>query len=171
MRKLWIVTKPTKDSVIEDIIFNADAKELELQFKGGLKGEEISNWTFDEGIAHKEAHDLLISPETNEGIESKIKELISANKSDEEIINMILALDKDREMRLKKLNKKSDKNISMEEAEEESKLYKQKRKEKIDYAIQDLELLLDKEFYPEHIGHTEVFTNLTYLKNAINENI
>jgi hypothetical protein len=98
MRKLWIVTKPTKDSVIEDIIFNADAKELELQFKGGLKGEEISNWTFDEGIAHKEAHDLLISPETNEGIESKIKELISANKSDEEIVEIMAEYNHSEEM-------------------------------------------------------------------------
>jgi hypothetical protein len=109
--------------------------------------------------------------EDEKGIESKIKELISANKSDEEIIETILALDEDRETRLKELNKKSDKDISMDEAEEEIKLYKQKRKDKIDKKIDELEKLLDEEFYPAHIGHTDVFTTLYSLKRIISDNI
>ena len=39
--KFWVVTKPTKQSVLIDILFNADMKRMELQFKGGLSNKEI----------------------------------------------------------------------------------------------------------------------------------
>jgi len=32
--KFWVVTKPTKQSLLIDILFNADMKRMELQFKG-----------------------------------------------------------------------------------------------------------------------------------------
>lgn len=39
--KFWVVTKPSKKSELVDILFNADMKRMELQFKGGLTGNEI----------------------------------------------------------------------------------------------------------------------------------
>lgn len=36
-----VVTKPTKRSTLVDILFNADMKRMELQFKGGLSVSEI----------------------------------------------------------------------------------------------------------------------------------
>ena len=41
MKSETLVTKPSKNSVLIDILFNADIKRMELQFKGGLSGKEI----------------------------------------------------------------------------------------------------------------------------------
>jgi len=41
VQKFWVVTKPTKRSTLVDILFSADMKRMELQFKGGLSGIEI----------------------------------------------------------------------------------------------------------------------------------
>jgi len=37
----WVEIKPTKKSELIDILFHADMKRMELQFKGGLTGKEI----------------------------------------------------------------------------------------------------------------------------------
>lgn len=34
--KFWVVTDPTKESELEDIVFQTTLRGLELQFKGGL---------------------------------------------------------------------------------------------------------------------------------------
>ena len=39
--KFWVVTKPNKNSELIDILFQADMKRMELQFKGGLASKEI----------------------------------------------------------------------------------------------------------------------------------
>ena len=39
--KFWGVTKPSKKSELVDILFNANMKRMEIQFKGGLTGNEI----------------------------------------------------------------------------------------------------------------------------------
>ncbi|MBS1652974.1 MAG: hypothetical protein JSU07_13295 [Bacteroidetes bacterium] len=39
--KFWVVTKPIKKFELIDIVFHADMKRMELQFKGGLLGKEI----------------------------------------------------------------------------------------------------------------------------------
>ena len=41
VNKFWVVAKPNKNSQLIDILFNADMKRMELQFKGGLSGKEI----------------------------------------------------------------------------------------------------------------------------------
>lgn len=41
VQKIWVVTKLTKRSTLIDILFSADMKRMELQFKGGLSGSEI----------------------------------------------------------------------------------------------------------------------------------
>jgi len=39
--KFWVVTKPTKQSTLIDILFQRDMKGMQNQFLGGLKGSEI----------------------------------------------------------------------------------------------------------------------------------
>jgi hypothetical protein len=41
IKSFWVVTKPTKRSTVVEIMFSADMKRMELQFKGGLTGGEI----------------------------------------------------------------------------------------------------------------------------------
>lgn len=41
VNKFWVVTKPSKNSELIDILFHADIKRMELQFKGGLSSKEI----------------------------------------------------------------------------------------------------------------------------------
>ena len=57
--KVWIVTEPTKESELVDILFQADGDRLELQFKGGLTGKEIVLITEDAAIAKAKAEELL----------------------------------------------------------------------------------------------------------------
>ena len=42
--KLWIVTKATKSSTLEDVLYQATPYELALQIKGGLEPDEIIGW-------------------------------------------------------------------------------------------------------------------------------
>ena len=41
VQNFWVVTKPTKRSTLIDILFSADMKRMELQFKVGLSGSQI----------------------------------------------------------------------------------------------------------------------------------
>lgn len=41
VQNFWVVTKPTKRSTLIDILFSADMKRMELQFKGGQSGSAI----------------------------------------------------------------------------------------------------------------------------------
>ena len=59
VKKLWIVTKPTPDSELSDILFETDMEGLERQFRGGLTPEEIFAVYIDEGEASIDAIMLL----------------------------------------------------------------------------------------------------------------
>lgn len=37
----WVVTKPTKQSTLIDILFQSDMKRMQNQFLGGLKSSDI----------------------------------------------------------------------------------------------------------------------------------
>jgi hypothetical protein len=41
IKSFWVVTKPSKLSVIEDICFKANIRYMQNQFLGGLKSSEI----------------------------------------------------------------------------------------------------------------------------------
>jgi hypothetical protein len=41
IEKFWVVTKPGPESELGDICFETDVKGLALQFRGGLKEEDI----------------------------------------------------------------------------------------------------------------------------------
>jgi len=55
----YVVTKPRKLSVIEDICFKSTFSGMELQYKGGLKFEDIYGIYNDEAEALRVAGELL----------------------------------------------------------------------------------------------------------------
>ena len=57
--RFWVVTKPGPESVLADICFEADAKGLALQFRGGLKEADIHALYTGRGEAEKEAKRIL----------------------------------------------------------------------------------------------------------------
>lgn len=58
--RLWIVTKPTKNSTLDDICFQTDLKEgLCRQYKGGLDPKDIVGFWDDESQAKNEAEYLI----------------------------------------------------------------------------------------------------------------
>ena len=59
IEKFWVVTKPGPVSEIGDICFETDAKGLALQFRGGLKEEEIHAIYTDHDEAENEAERIL----------------------------------------------------------------------------------------------------------------
>ena len=59
IKKLWIVTKPTKESDFYDICFKSDMRSLNMQFLGGLSYKEIAGVFTEESEAARLANDLL----------------------------------------------------------------------------------------------------------------
>ena len=57
--KFWIVTVPRPESGLEDILFETDIKGLALQFRGGLREEEIHAVFTEKPEASKEAGKIL----------------------------------------------------------------------------------------------------------------
>lgn len=59
IERFWVVTIPHPESVLVDICFEADAKGLALQFRGGLKEEDIHALYTGRGEAEKDANRIL----------------------------------------------------------------------------------------------------------------
>lgn len=59
IEKFWVITLPKPESVMEDILFETDIKGLALQFRGGLREEEIHAVFTDNEPAAKEATKVL----------------------------------------------------------------------------------------------------------------
>lgn len=59
IEKFWVVVRPGLESVLADICFEADAKGLARQFRGGLGEDEIHALYTERGEAEKEATRLL----------------------------------------------------------------------------------------------------------------
>ena len=57
--RFWVVTKPTENSTLTDILFDADVFDMALQMLGGLKGESIVGVYKNKGKAAKIAKGLL----------------------------------------------------------------------------------------------------------------
>jgi hypothetical protein len=58
--RLWVVTKPNKNSTLEDICFQTDLTEgLCNQYKGGLDPKDIVGFWDDESQAKEKARFLL----------------------------------------------------------------------------------------------------------------
>jgi len=59
MGKFYVVTKPTKDSELIDILFDADVFSFALQVRGGLKKSDVLLITHDKAKADKLANSLI----------------------------------------------------------------------------------------------------------------
>ena len=66
--KFWVVVDPTPDSTMEDILFQASLKDLDLQFKGGLKIEENPTLFTDEQEAKYEAFGRITAMRAGQAI-------------------------------------------------------------------------------------------------------
>lgn len=56
IKKFWLVTKPTKDSELVDILFEATPSELVLQGRGGLDPSDVVGAWADKSEAEKIAN-------------------------------------------------------------------------------------------------------------------
>jgi hypothetical protein len=59
INKFWVVTKPSKNSELADILFNSDIKGMQNQFLGGLTKSEIVGIYSTKTEAEKIARKLL----------------------------------------------------------------------------------------------------------------
>ena len=59
LEKIWIVTKPTHESTINDILFDCDIDRLYLQFLGGMRPHDVAGMFTDQLEATMEAKILL----------------------------------------------------------------------------------------------------------------
>ncbi len=59
INKFWVVTKPTKNSELADILFNSDIKGMQNQFLGGLTKAEIVGIYSTKSEAERIARKLL----------------------------------------------------------------------------------------------------------------
>jgi hypothetical protein len=59
--KFWVVTDPTPESELGDVLFEASLTDLELQFKGGLKMESNPTLFTEKGEAENEARARLVA--------------------------------------------------------------------------------------------------------------
>ena len=57
--RFWIVTEATKFSTLEDICFQVDIEDLEKQFKGGLKAENVVGMWLDQSPAEEKARHII----------------------------------------------------------------------------------------------------------------
>ena len=62
------MVNPTEHSTLEDIVFQASLKDLELQFKGGLKIEENPTLFTDEQEAKYEAFGRITAMRASQAI-------------------------------------------------------------------------------------------------------
>lgn len=74
--KFWIVTMPSKVSMIGDICFATDIIRLFNQVRGGLKEEEIRVITKDKSFAESAARKLIMDMTLNKPAQA-IKEKLS----------------------------------------------------------------------------------------------
>ena len=66
--KFWVVIDPKPISELEDILFQASLRDLDLQFKGGLQIEENPTLFTDEKEAKYEAYGRLTAMRAQQAI-------------------------------------------------------------------------------------------------------
>lgn len=62
----WVVTKPTKFSTLQDIVYRSTPQEIGLQFLGGLKPENVVAFYDDESSAMEKGRLLIHKEQRNE---------------------------------------------------------------------------------------------------------
>jgi len=66
--KFWVVVDPKEQSSLDDIVFQASLKDLELQFKGGLKIEENPTLFTEQREAEIEAYGRITAMRVTQAI-------------------------------------------------------------------------------------------------------
>ena len=65
LKKFWILTRPTHNSTIEDIVFETDIEGLYMQIAGGLTCEEIIGIYVEDTEAFKDGYLMIMSARHN----------------------------------------------------------------------------------------------------------
>ena len=71
--EFWIVTDPTPESQMGDIVFEASLRRLELQFKGGLTMDRTPTLFTDRKEAEIEAYGRLVAARAAKAIARRIR--------------------------------------------------------------------------------------------------
>ena len=66
--KFWVVIDPKPHSTLEDLVFQASLRDLDLQFKGGLRIEENPTLFTDQQEAKYEAYGRLTAMRASQAI-------------------------------------------------------------------------------------------------------
>ena len=66
--KFWVVVDPKPHSTLEDLVFEASLRDLELQFKGGLQIDENPTLFTDRQEARLEAYGRLTAMRASQAI-------------------------------------------------------------------------------------------------------
>ena len=66
--KFWVVVDPKPRSTLEDLVFEASLRDLELQFKGGLQIDENPTLFTDRQEARLEAYGRLTAMRASQAI-------------------------------------------------------------------------------------------------------
>ena len=70
---LWVVTDPTSESEVGDILFEASLRKLDLQFKGGLTMDRNPTIFTDENEARVEAFGRLTAMRASAAIRDRLR--------------------------------------------------------------------------------------------------
>jgi hypothetical protein len=66
--KFWVVTDPKPHSTLDDLVFEASLRDLELQFRGGLQIDENPTLFTDRQEARIEAYGRLTAMRASQAI-------------------------------------------------------------------------------------------------------
>ena len=66
--KFWVVTDPKSSSSLDDILFQASLKDLELQFRGGLSIDENPTLFTERDEAEAEVHGRFVAMRATQAI-------------------------------------------------------------------------------------------------------
>ncbi len=66
--KFWVVVDPTPHSTLDDIVFEASLRDLDLQFKGGLQIDENPTLFTDRQEARLEAYGRMTALRASQAI-------------------------------------------------------------------------------------------------------
>jgi hypothetical protein len=69
----FVVTDPTPESRMEDIVFRASLRQIELQFRGGLTMDRNPTLFTDEREARVEAYGRLVAMRASQSIASRLR--------------------------------------------------------------------------------------------------
>lgn len=69
----WVVVDPTPESQLEDVVFRATLRRLELQFKGGLTMDRNPTLFTDEKEAKVEGYGRLVAMRASQAIARRLR--------------------------------------------------------------------------------------------------